>query len=729
MNFNKKTVATLIASCLGLALQAQASTSETDNPNAILNFKSAQAGTQNSTERFGLCGPDEICDIICEPDQDCDDGPVRPTPPTPKYGRASSVFNSEKINLEWSAVNSNQYYYRITRTVTDQNGNDLPTYKKIINNGLNTTYQDTLPAGLTAKYEIASCEDRFWCGNAKTLNEVTTSGEVYAVKTVPVQSLTATGASNGRTTTDIDELEQEMAQLALGKAYDVLKAEVIEGGHCFKEEDKSLYVLGGPQYDGRFSYDNKVVNNMKDLASAFGYTNGISVSGAYGDVEGDFNYAKSLISRTNRVEQTSTLAGTFSYTHNLYSMKQPVDIDGLGDTYLDHLRPTGDNLSFRTACADQYISSVTTGRQIMYTIRAVDSTLTHEASEDIVTNLDGALKDLLSVGFNSQSVTQVIDTYSKNTFEIHVEAIGFEPSSNLSSFTRAEDFLNYIAEFFAESADEVPYGLIDYTTKNYPIPSFAAGQAYFDVFYDYSDEQKRLAQWNLFDSFMVSRCGPIGYSADLEHAATLSSNLWDSGAGKINLPGTNYPARSNELCQAMKTKLTLETLYCTEQQHFAQCAKPNDVQCSYGGGSMLCTKMGSEIHYLERTAKTEEFVVESGSCIFGPCYDDSYANVCLEPGDVVNYSIRNVTGPEQSKLQLERGDQPWGMSTHIHEFKQVEAVSNYKPYLNRSDNKMCSTVYAKVKRKGGGVSKKGKYRAENTLAGFKTGRSTIIIID
>lgn len=562
--------------------------------------------------------------------------------------------------------------------------------------------------------------------------------------------------ANKRTTGDVAKLQA--AQL-LGNGYDDITGEVL-ANDCWITPNKLDIIdtealvneLPLKEVEVITSYDSLTTFFKKDRKASLKLT----VNGStFIDVT---NADKKVVENTTRVHEYGVVAFKMRHKHKRYTAKSQDQLTMNPRNVLEletQSQPSGKK-EFRSMCGDKYLSSVTSGRELMGTVRLHSHEDNTDSQKDANIKFNLGIKSLFTLAsYSDITDNDFVQKHKDVEFQLVYSKIGGRPLSALKDLKitvrdevtgeekqvpalsgnvdTVQELAALIVAFNEDFKDDVTLGLVDSQEQYYPMTEelLAQNKSHFDVFLDYNPTARKLASWHLLDGFVEQRCAIYSpdkgaEAADLAHVG-LDANYYISAAPKKMFDGVEVS--QNDLCIKIRDTITDYKNRCSDHNIWAdpnmtaseQCYYPKQPECVVISGyqPIQCMQRANQLDVWEITKggftvsndnSSQPFEIGIGSGLSAKskegegkfCYDDEHILIDVRKKWV------NIS---QTKIPKEAG-----VTVNVleaHNFDQAYSVANHP------DNApACMTHTAKITRPGFFTSA-ARYKAEVILHGFK----------
>jgi hypothetical protein len=328
----------------------------------------------------------------------------------------------------------------------------------------------------------------------------------------------------------------------------------------------------GLTVDGRPSHNNNQFNaNHDSLHSLFNKISSIDKSGVI------------VIRYINYTKDISTLGEP---NLQLRAELQPF----LGGTKEQRLR-------FREYCGDEYISTMTIGRQIYYTIQL------HPENHDPMTlrkQTESLAADLRALSNDNSTERKAAIT---NKYAPYFQNIRFASLGGVTPVAMLLDmsnFFDYLELFSTESEDTAT--AVAYTTTPYNVPDHISGTRW-DAFYDYRPHLDLLNIWHSFDNQLSKRCV---YFDTAFNDPELVTDLVRQGRDV-------FDKDFRILCAEAQRIIASKVDSCKSQEKWDHCFGPREFECKDLATGAQCMEHANQIPYFTALSSTDTFSLDGGS--------------------------------------------------------------------------------------------------------------------
>ena len=375
----------------------------------------------------------------------------------------------------------------------------------------------------------------------------------------------------------------------LGAAYDQLRQE-LTANRCLDMVGAEIVNQPARIKDYLFTH----VRTRDELANSLNLASNLGVSAKYGKFSGSYSGKKTLLSESDRVEETSMLVA---------SLKDQMRVETLLNHPLRPLDPafvnmlsSGDTATFRNICGDGYVYSIAYGRQVYLTFQL--RSLKY-STDEIRTQTAGLKLDLgswASAGFDNTRKTEIHTKYDK--YEVHVRVISYGSAAVVSGVVDFATGLQYLQNFENEPpGNEYPFSQLvgDY------IPP--AGSP----FPDYRPIRQPLQRWYSFDQQIATRC---------EFFDENLSNPDDALAYDGNAAPLANGLSLRTACFRMKRAVQENIQNCEDTAKWGQCIPPDSPSCSVPNESDNCLSYASRFPLWNMVPASVRLLRDMGGGLF-----------------------------------------------------------------------------------------------------------------
>ncbi|USD38428.1 hypothetical protein [Ferrimonas sp. SCSIO 43195] len=727
----------------GLSLGAQA-TGLPDGGDVDSGFYEDQAGFQQLAEGveqgWGWSGPASKAGLYSldsdtrdEPEPDPD--PLPPSEPRKLY--VAQTDSSDLVTLSWGASNSvgigDGFSYKVykqskgygrqliaTRSQAGSVSHNLGAASvqrlaaaEDTSTSTDTGTSDPGPNGDTPVRFIVEACNSAGCsrdqispyyvvnpsvsGSTQTLPAVALSRQLLASASIAarqtrLKSANGTGYSGG---------ELALARGMLGRGIDALKGEPIVSSNCWVAQGDAR-VNGYPLRINEQNFSFTQVDTYEKLQRSLG----LEKSGGLGLKFGGFSFGssgrKALYSETEKVTETSVIVARFTDHQNQFSA-EPAQVMGMASHNVQQL-VDGRKLEFRKGCGDRYIDSITTGRELLATIRIVNQSETYSETKTTTAGLKAKLSAYGADGnFDTSERTSINNEYKKYSFEVLVTQLGGSDSSNILRLKHPNALMDVLQRF--SESDNNDLVVVKSTDREYPIPAPISGDSHYDVFANYPVYRDKLATWSRLDAQVRERCWMLDNQTVGDEPALMTADALGEQFYYNN-------QTQSGMCDAGKALVVMNSSYCAEQSEWGKCQLPNDSACIDGINGGQCMDRLEHITYKGPRYKSVRLDVSRGGCAIGPCKRSRSAQICFSNDTVIPDFSRNevITDSYPTKPVA-------GMVVEVDRAWNVNYVRN--SVGRNSAGHYCLNSDAQVYGKGGWGSG-GRYESFNQMFGFES---------
>lgn len=627
-------------------------------------------------------------------DTNCDTTIGEPIPVEP--GSVKDIFikyqqNSDNVTLNWpSTYKGDGTNFRYEVYEEPQGGSLRRIY---YGTGLSTSY--SAGSDKTLRYAVKACSSA-GCSDLE-YSEYIIVDPVYDDGGLTSKSLqqvnTEVKASSGLHKTS----QPNTAAALLGKGFEALKGEYLSSG-CWVASGTNT--IDSSEYINEQSFSFSQVDTYESLARSLDLKREVGLNLSFSGFSIGGSHNQEVFSKTEKVTETSVIVAAFTDKQYKHNAKQASVLQMQNDkvSYLEN----GHKKPFRTACGDKYVDSVTTGRNMYFTIRMKKESETSSELKTKTLQLKASLESYGADGnYDSTERNEINSEYQSYSFEIFGTQAGADEASNLLILTDIDQFMTALANF-ATSSDESMKNIAT-TERDYPLPDSMLGQPHFDVFADYTVYRDKLAVWSHLDEQLLQRC----WMYDSNNIET--ETVMDFQEALDTAAYNNNESEQN-LCGAVKTMVTQKINYCLNQGNWAQCYQPLESGCIDSINGTQCMVRPDRITYKSPVKVEKRLDVARGGCAIGKCYESKRIEACFTNQDAVpDFSRDDVISDSYIPTPVK------GLVTVVDKAWNVDRVTN-SVFKNASGN-YCLSSDAKIYGQGGWGSG-GRYESNNVMWGF-----------
>jgi hypothetical protein len=542
---------TLLATAACAAAAACGGIDPQDSPLAQSKQNICPVGIQPGTDGIGG-------DLIIP----CDPYPPPPPPPGIPDSLTYTPFSESSIlRVRWPAK------YNATSYLVDQLTNGA--WSRVYT-GPETAIDVFAGGNGLYRFRVAACND-YGCSGFRVDDEMRLSfgpdrqtGGSGAASSGAAFSLSS--GLPGANALSTDPGTHELLPI-LGAAYDQIRQE-LTANRCLDMTNAQIDKQQARMKDYLFTH----ARTRDELITSLELTQNLGISAKYGKFSGTFSGKKSLVSNSDRVDETSIIVA---------SLKDQLRVETLINHSLQPIDPTfvamlgsGDTSRFRNICGDSYVYSIAYGRQVYLTFQLRSFKYNTETIRTQTAALKIDLASWASANFDSTRKTTIQTKYEQ--YEVQVRAISYGSAAVVSSVVDFATGLQYLQNFEAEApGNEYPFSqhVADYNPP--------AGAPYPN----YRPIQQTLQRWYSFDQQLAARC------------EVFDDNLYpqDSVPFETNAAPLANNLQLRSACFRMKRAVQENIQNCEDTAKWGQCIQPDSPSCGVPNEVDTCVNYANRL--------------------------------------------------------------------------------------------------------------------------------------
>jgi hypothetical protein len=352
----------------------------------------------------------------------------------------------------------------------------------------------------------------------------------------------------------------------LGAASDQLRQE-LTANRCLDTVGAEILNQPARMKDYLFTH----VRTRDELATSLGLTSTLGVSAKYGKFSGSYSGKKTLLSESNRVEETSMIVAELTDQMRVETLSNH-SLRPLDPVYVNRLT-AGDTAGFRNMCGDGYVYSIAYGRQVYLTFQLRSLKYSTDEIQQKTAGLKLDLGSWIGLGSDNTKKTEIHTKYEK--YEVNVRVVSYGSAAVVSGVVDFARGLQYLQDFENEPpGNEYPFS---HLVKDYIPP---AGTP----FPDYRPIQQPLQLWYSFDHQIATRC------------EFFDDNLYpiDAMAYDTNAKSLLDQLSLREDCYRMKLAVQENMQNCEDTRKWGQCIYPDEPICIVANEADNCLTYASK---------------------------------------------------------------------------------------------------------------------------------------
>ncbi|QCZ95444.1 hypothetical protein [Salinimonas iocasae] len=674
---------------LGFSCSGYAAPQQVEDTEYFEDTSDFETVTDQSKDGWGWTSAMAACQIG---DTSCDTTIGEPLPVAPRS--VSEIFvkyeqGSGQVSLSWpSTTQGTGSNFRYQVYEQPQGGSLSQIY---YGTGRSTTFN---AGSTTSRFAVKACSSEgcsdYEYSSYLVINPSFDQDGLYTkpMNDVNIQVKSSTGLSKTS--------QPATATALLGHGFEALKGEYLSSG-CWVSSGED--VIDSVEFINEQNYSFTQVETYESLARSLNIKREVGLNLAFSGFSVGGSYNQEVFSKTEKVTESSVIVAAFTDKQNKYKAKQASVLQMQSDK--ESFLENGYKKSFRRACGDKYVDTVTTGRSMYFTIRVKKESESNSEIKSKTFELKASLESYGADGnYDSTERSEIEQQFKGYSFEILGTQAGADEAANLLVLNNVEDFMTAL-ENFANSSDESMKN-IETTEVNYPLPSSMLGQDHFDVFANYTTYQRNLSYWSTLDAQLQDRCwmydeSEVGQDVVLKFQQAFGSAVVDNGETEQNM------------CEAVKNMVSQNIDYCLNQGNWAQCYQPLDSSCIDTVNGTQCMDRPERISFKASVRVEKRLDIQKSACAIGPCYESKRIDACFTNAAAVpDYSRNDVISTSYQTTPID------GLVVEVDKAWNVDRVTNN---IYQQSGNYCFSSDARVYGQGG-FTTGGRYESNNVMWGI-----------